>query len=651
MKFLTGLALAAMCTGTAIAQDEHKLCSHQGQQKNVARVTIATPEEDYYDIKHLQFDINLTNQSTDVGGNVTTTAQVLVPTMSVYAFELHTSITLDSVKINNQLLPATTTGAVRKVTIPSGLPLGSTFTAQVFYHGTPPNGGGFFSAGLYQSSLPSGVKLLYTLSDPYNTDQWWPCKQSLQDKIDSADIWITVPADCKAGSNGLLKNVTTVLGGKRYEWKTTYPIVYYLISAAVAPYADYSYYMHYTDGSGDSLLIQNYVYDSLNVMTAANKATLDTTGLVIDYFSKLFGRYPFQKEKYGHCYAETMGGGMEHQTMTTLGRMYTTVVAHEAGHQWWGNHVTYKRWEDVWLSEGFASYTEHLFVEHFRGAAAVKAYRTNVFNKAATANTGTVRVDDTANSARIFDGLLTYDKGAAVVHMLRYMAPDDNTFFNMLKNFQQQYSFGLASTADLHTMAEQYYNRDLDTFFDQWIYKEGCPRYSGKWYKDDANNLLYIRIDQATSAPNSISFFTMPVEVLLKSPDGDEVVKLYNNAASQSYKLSMSKRITGIEIDPNDHILNKTGTITEDPTLKAGHLIKIDLEIQVYPNPASSGWKVNHVPKDATLQLSDMSGKIVWSGVAADTQIDIPAAYMAPGNYVLRIDTENHGTRTYKLVK
>lgn len=650
MKFLTGLAVVAMCGSNALAQDE-QACSHQKQYKNVARVTMATPEEDYYDIKHLKFDISLTNQSTDVGGNVTTTAQVIVPTMNVYAFELHTSITLDSVKINNQLMPATTTGAVRRVTIPSGLPMGSVFTAQVFYHGTPPNGGFFFTAGLYQSALPSGTKLLYTLSDPYNTDQWWPCKQSLQDKIDSADIWITVPADCKAGSNGLLKNVTTVPGGKRYEWKTNYPIVYYLISAAVAPYADYSYYMHYTDGSGDSLLIQNYVYDSLTVMTPARKAVFDTTGLIIDYFSKLFGRYPFHKEKYGHCYTETMGGGMEHQTMTTLGRIRSTVVAHEAGHQWWGNHVTYKRWEDIWLSEGFAAYTEHLFVEKFHGIAAMKAYRTNVFDKAMIAWTGSVLVDDTTDAARIFNGALTYDKGASVVHMLRYMAPDDNTFFTLLKDFQQQYSFGHASTTDLRLMAEQAYGRPLDTFFTQWIYKEGFPFYSAKWYQDSTTGLVYIQLNQHSSAPASQNLFTMPVEIMLKSPDGDEVVKVYNSATSQNYKLNTNRKITGIEIDPNDHILNKTDSITVDPSLKAGHLVKLDLEVQVYPNPAGSGWQLSHVPKGASLQLCDMSGKIVYNAIAADTEINIPAAYMAPGNYILRLKTEQGEARSFKLVK
>jgi len=154
----------------------------------------------------------------------------------------------------------------------------------------------------------------------------------------------------KAGSNGVLTAVTrTDATHLRYEWKERYPIDYYLISASVAPYVDYSYYVHFT-GSYDSMLVQNYIYP--NVLSSTYyKHVIDSTGMMIDYFSTLYSRYPFWKEKYGHCMAP-LSGGMEHQTMTTIGYFSPTVVAHELSHQWFGDNATCATWSDIMMNEG-----------------------------------------------------------------------------------------------------------------------------------------------------------------------------------------------------------------------------------------------------------------------------------------------------------
>ena len=639
------------CKDPIYAQHISDICAKGNLTHNlVNKTTTATAEENDYDVKHLSFNIELTNISTEVSGNVITTAKVVATTLPVYAFELSSDLILDSVKINNILInPANiqTIGDIRKVTLSTALPVNTIFTAQVYYHGQPPNGTGFFTRGLNQIILPSGTPIMYSVSDPYLAQDWWPCKQSLQDKIDSVDMWITVPATIKAGSNGLLKNITAISGNKeRYEWKTQYPIDYYLISVAVAPYGDYSYYMHYTDGSGDSMLIQNYVYDSASYMPV-NKAALDSTGLIVDYFSKIFGRYPFYKEKYGHCIAEPLMGGMEHQTMTTLAFARGTLIAHELGHQWWGDHVTYQTWADIWLSEGFASYTEQLFVEHFLGDAAFKSYRTNVFNNAMSSNTGSVFVDDTTTPARIFDGTLTYNKGASVVHMLRYMAPKDEDFFTVLKNYQSQHAFDFANTDDLKNIAAQVYGIALDTFFNQWIYKEGYPRYGGKWYQD--GNQFYLQITQTTSAPSSIAYFTMPLEINLRSDDGDTIIKVYNNAVTQNYTLPVGRTIKGIQVDPNNHVLNKAAAFTNDPTLSVGNT-EVDA-INIFPNPSINGWRVIGLPADSKICLTNMGGSIVWQSHYRGATMFIPSGDLPTGNYICAILKENAVLKTIKLTK
>ena len=230
-----------------------------GRHKAAPKTTaLSDTAENNYDIKYLKFNLNLNNTSTYVSGDVTTYAQVTAATLSAYVFELNNVLTIDSLKINGTLQTVTTTGVVRKVSLSSSLSSGSFFTAQVFYHGTSPIGTGFFTSGLNQSVLASGTHIMYSCSDPDWALDWWPCKQSITDKIDSVDMWVTVPDSTKVGSNGLLQSLTSVAPGYvQYKWKTKYPIDYYLISVAVAPYVDFSSYMHFS-GSTDSMLIQQY---------------------------------------------------------------------------------------------------------------------------------------------------------------------------------------------------------------------------------------------------------------------------------------------------------------------------------------------------------------------------------------------------------
>jgi aminopeptidase N len=278
------------------------------------------------------------------------------------------------------------------------------FNVHVYYHGTPPTGVGFFTGIIHD--VDNGTHMVYTVSDPYATKDWWPAKQALQDKIDSVDMWVTVPDYCKVGSNGLLRSTTTAGPGLlQYKWKTNYPIDYYLISVAIADYAEQASYMHFSN-SNDSMLLQNFFYDSTNFSNLFG-ANFDSAALMIDYFSNLFGRFPFWQEKYGHCFT-TLGGGMEHQTMTTIGVTDTRTIAHELCHEWFGDNVTYNQWEDVWLSEGFATYAEQLFIEHWWGTAAMKNYRTLQYNNVMGQAGGRVIVDDSTDINALFSPRLVY---------------------------------------------------------------------------------------------------------------------------------------------------------------------------------------------------------------------------------------------------
>jgi len=618
-----------------------------GQRKvALKKTTLSDTAENNYDIKYLKFNLNLNNTSTSINGNVTTYAQVTASSFSTYVFELNNVLTIDSLKINGTLASVSTTGNVRKVTLTSTLSSGSFFTAQVFYHGISPIGTGFFTQGLNTAVLSSGTHIMYSCSDPNWALDWWPCKQSITDKIDSVDMWVTIPDSTKMGSNGLLQSVTTVAPGfVQYKWKTKYPIDYYLISVAVAPYVDFSSYMHFT-GSTDSMLIQQYFYDTASFLPLYKK-NFDSTGLMVDYFSTLYGRYPFYKEKYGHCFTD-LGGGMEHQTMTTMGETQTVLIAHELCHQWFGDCVTYASWKDIWLSEGFASYNEQLYLEHFWSVAAAHNYRTTRYNAVMGFPDGSVYLNDTdtTNVGRIFDTRLTYYKGAAVAHMLRFVAPADTLFFKGLQEYQKKYAFKTATTDSLKNVMEAVYGIPLDTFFNQWVYGQGYPTYAATW--NQVGNTVYVQLVQTTSMPSSVGCFSTPLEIELKSSVADTVVKVYSNQNRQLYSFTWDRTMGNLTIDPNNWILNKTGTITHDPTLNIPELTNADI-IKIYPNPSGDNWQLILKTTGVPLTLTDVNGRMVWHGKSELNVTTIPGKHLAAGNYFLKLETAT-GSKTMKLV-
>ncbi len=608
-------------------------CSASKGAKSVAKTTIADPGEDNYDIKYLKFDLNLTDTSVYVSGNVTTKAQVTASAMGAYVFELDTTLVVDSAFVNGAMLPVTVTaGFVRSISIPTPLTSGSLFTVQIFYHGLPPGGGGGFFNGITHAVSAGGTHMVYTVSDPYVAKNWWPCKQSIQDKIDSVDMFISVPAQVTDGSNGVLLGIdsTTTPGYWKYHWQTHYLIDYYLISVAVSHYQQYKSYLHFT-GSTDSMLIQNFFTDTAT-FNPAYKANFDSLGLFIDYFSSLYGRYPFWKEKYGVCYT-TLPGGMEHQTMTTIGVPNTYIIAHELCHQWFGDNVTYRDWTDVWLSEGFATFSEQLFLDHFWGAAAAKAHRQSLLSNILSAPCGMVHVNDTTNSDSLFNQRTVYSKAQGVVRMLQYLAPSDSVFFSVLKTYQQSYALGHASTADLKAIAEAAYGVPLDTFFNQWIYGRGYPVYNMSW--NQAGATVYVKLIQTRSCPSYTNHFSTPLELQLHSATGDTFIKVYNSADTQIYEFNWAQSMTNVYLNPDVWtILKLNNPVLHDTHLSVGMLNMRD--IKVYPNPTQGNWQIEKLEEGIALALYDISGKIVWKGKTSSGVTLIPGNKLPTGEYYLK---------------
>jgi len=652
LKNLLYVILLFLPTMASLAQPDvtHYDCSRQ-KRLDAARKDkpmIADVREEGYDLLYIKLDLALDNLSPQLSGNAFTRAVVGDAPLQHYVFELSEGYTVDSLRLNGVLLPVSTTGTVREVTLPTALPAGAALEAQVFYRGQPAAGAGFFSAGIRTEVSPEWKQsITYTLSEPYFASDWWPVKQSLQDKIDSSDVWITVPSGLKAGSNGLLEQVTPLPGGRsRFEWKSRYPIDYYLISMAVGPYDDYTYYMHF-ENSNDSMLVQNYIYNDTAAFTQY-KPGMDATADMVSYFSSLFGRYPFWKEKYGHC-TTPLGGGMEHQTMTTLNNFNTSLVAHELGHQWFGDHVTCASWADIWLNEGMATYLDYLYRAYSEGEASGAAIMSGLHDEARSVPEGSVYCADTTTTGRIFSYQLSYAKGAVIAHTLRYIFDNDTLFFNMMRHYQGQYAYQTAGTEQLKSVAAAFLGRTLDTFFAQWIYGQGFPVYQVRW--NQAGGQVFVHLEQSGSAPASVPLFRTRLPIRLYSAAGDTVVHVDNRNAEETFAFAWDRPVDSIALDPGHHVLLRTDSVRRDHSLLSIQGSDTTLFL-VYPNPSASSWLVEGMPANCSLALFDILGRCLWQGSnGRSNAARINGQILPKGIYFLRVADKQRADKALRLVK
>jgi aminopeptidase N len=635
-----GYVLLLLITVPVFAQQHPCAVAKQHSlQTNFAKAASISRQQlmDAYDVVYHKLDVNVERDTTYIFGNVRTVAKVVATQLDSFGFEMHSSFTVDSVVSNQTRLTLVRETNFAYAILPAAITQGNMVDVTIYYHGTAPAaasaaiGAGFSSA----TSGRWGNRATWSLSQPYSAYEWWPCKQALQDKIDSADVWITTSNENKAGSQGLLQQIVPLPNNKaRYEWKTNYPIDYYLLSVSVAKYVEYKTYAHI---NGDSILIQNYLYDNPATLTTL-KPVLDQTASMVELFSNDFGVYPFAAEKYGHAMAP-FSGGMEHQTMTTLGIIEFSIVAHELGHQWFGDHVTCATWKDIWLNEGFASYTEYLAAAALQPGTEASVMQT-VHNIVMQSPGGSVWFEDTTDVGRIFDSRLTYNKGSAFIHTLRYEINNDSLFFAVLKQYQTQFGFGTANTVQFKAVLEQITGRDFTQVFEQWFYGQGYPSYAVRW--NQVNDTLYIASNQTTSSTVTPLFFT-PLDILVKRPQStDTLIRVNMNKLNMAMQFPVSGVVTNLTIDPNNWILN-TATVTKDATINGLHEMGGTNEVYYYPNPTANRLTVYSLTKPITsVTVYDLTGKVLFTSAGPTIEV----GELANGLYFFTAKTSDGQTLT-----
>lgn len=486
------------------------------------------------------------------------------------SFDLADNMTVDSVifhqnKINDFLL------INDELTINLGevLPENIKDSISVYYKGVPDTDG----FGSFEQTTHNGTPVVWSLSEPYGAKDWWPCKQSLDDKIDSIDVFVTNPDTYKAASNGVLITKISSAGMKTTHWKHKYPIAAYLIAIAVTNYSSYSDYV--TLGTGENVEVLNYVYpEDLSYAQSNTPNVLD----VIQLYSNLFISYPFADEKYGHAQF-SWGGGMEHQTMSFMSGFSHHLMAHELAHQWFGDYVTCGSWHDIWLNEGFATYLDGMTHEYNLNDDGVSfdEWKQDNINYIISQDDGSVYCDDTTDIWRIFNSRLSYKKGAMVLHMLRKYIGDE-AFFNGITNYLTDLGGGYALTTDLQWHLEQTYGSSLQEFFNDWYYGEGYPVYN-IYYSQNTDKTLTVTINQ-TQSHNSVNFFNMKIPVKFEGTDKDTIIWFDNNENGEVFTGNPGFTVTAAVFDPHHDIISAGSAVLKIDTFDKKQ------NVFIRPNPA-----------------------------------------------------------------
>jgi aminopeptidase N len=382
---------------------------------------------------------------------------------------------------------------------------------------------------------------------PNRARHWLPMIDHPYDKA-TGEMVITAPSRWQVVSNGVLVEETDLPGDRRRtHWRQSVPIASWLFALGVARFS-----AHHA-GSVDGVPVQTWSFPQ----DAAAARTLfeETTRRAMHFFSERIGPYPY--DKLANVQASGFGGGMENATVIFYGEKGVSAgrgpVVHEVAHQWFGNSVTERDWDDVWLSEGFASYFTHLYREQFDGRDAfVEGLQRSRLSVIATGH----KIPDTPvvhrnldDMSRVLNGLV-YEKGAWVLHMLRAEVGLDQ-FWSGIREYYRRYRDRNASTDEFRQVMEQVSGRSLQPFFAQWLNRGGHPVVNGSWKYDAERKRVVLSLQQTHVGEP----YALPLEVAIRS-GGETVthrVALTERSATTEFR---SERIpTEVTLDPGTWLL------------------------------------------------------------------------------------------------
>lgn len=520
------------------------------------------------------------------------------------------------------------------ISLGSTVPAGTELALTISYHGKPTIAPGGFGRGMYIDSSSSNSAVTYTCSAPWGAKYWFPCQDCPQDKA-TMEMFVTVPEGYEVISNGLLAYSSLAGADWSFHWVEAHPIATYLIAFAAS--RNYALTTDTVQVGSDKVPIHHWV---LKADSAEVTPKLAVVSDIMEYFSELFYPYPFKDEKYAHVYAP-VSGAMENQTCTHINTSiawdWDAIVAHEFSHSWWGNSTTCRYLKHMWLNEGFATYCSALWIEHAEGPQAYQDYYeeqiASVYLQASSIHPYSI-IDPPW--PQIYSAL-TYEKPAAVLHMLRRIVGDED-FFRVLKTYGERFQDSTAASQDFESVVTEVTGKNYSWFFNEWLRAPGHPRYMTTWSSQpDADSFFVsIHLAQTQNWPADVGIFTMPVEFAVIRGSDTSYLSFVDSLKEQTFVFRTDAQPSSIVFDPHGNILKKTQAGIEDGSEPA----EVYFDCSLISQGALTYSTNLREPFD--ILLYDASGRKLLAKHLNESAGKIDLKDFPNGVYFVRFESESH---------
>lgn len=501
-------------------------------------------------------------------------------------------------------------------------------------------------------SLSNNNGRISTFVEPEGARLLFPCWDRLNDKA-FFDFTVKVPSNVKLGSNGLLRDTLRNSDSIYFHWVSSDPMQTYLFT--MIGQIDYRLnltYYHRKGNPADSIPIMLFH----NPLIPPTNAFMQALNSITDYFSEIFVDYPFEKIGFANSYPDGHTN-MEHQTLTTINELWGTggIIPHEHGHQWFGDYITCETWADFWINEGFASYLEALYSEHFisinRYNYDISSFNTIYLNGNATMSFPIYNpswINHTPPYDSLFNYAIIYAKPACVIHTLRRTV-GDSLFFGILKSFMTDtnFAFKSASTSDFAEKTNQITGQNYQWFFDQWFNQPNHPVYQNTMNIIDSGSIgwkLYFTINQVQT--NS-GFYRMPVKIKINYSNNTDSFAVVNNTVNhQTFSFTSVRKPVGTVFDYDMSILPKVANSVIGINNNSEYLPKNFSLNQNYPNPFNASTLIDYslpVESNVILKIYDLTGRQLGEIInsrqpAGDYRINFEGGNLASGVYFYKIE-------------
>jgi aminopeptidase N len=509
------------------------------------------PRQPGIDAIHYVFRLTLADSSNEIAGEATASLHLTADNVAEAVLDLTSAaggagMTVTSVVTGGKAVPYTHERDRLRLRLPPGASNGQSVSFTITYRGVP-------AEGLRLEPNIHGDRTIFSENWPNRARHWLPIIDHPSDKA-TGEFIVTAPSHYQVVSNGLLVEEADLPDGRRRtHWKQSVPISSWLYALGVARFT-----VHHA-GVTEGVPLQTWVFPEDR--EAGLRLFEETSRLAMAFFTERIGPYPY--EKLANVEAAGLTGGTEHASAIFYGEKGVTAgrgpVVHEIAHQWWGNAVTERDWDDVWLSEGFATYFTMLYTEHVFGRDAfvgsLRGSRERVFETERKLPDTAVIHRNLSNMELVLNQLV-YQKGGWVLHMLRGLVGTE-AFWQGIREYYRRYRNGTVNTDDFRAVIEAASGKDLAWFFNQWLTRPGSPRLEGSWSYDAGRRQIDLELSQAhTGEP-----YRLPIEigVVMKANDLPRVERVELTDRRAQFTIPSDAEPESVVIDPNTWLLFEGG--------------------------------------------------------------------------------------------